>query len=245
MLLKDKTALITGSSRGIGRAVALLFAKKGARIVVHYNNNEYQADETVALINKIGSEAIKIKCDLRLKDNVSSMVKKAISSFGGIDVLVNNAGIRKDSFMLNMTENDWREVIETNLSSTFLCSKFVGKHMVVRKKGTIVNISSLSGVSGRPAQANYASSKAGIIALTKSLALELARWNIRVNTVVPGMIETDMTKSLNPEVITSLKIPMGRMGTPDEVAQCAYFLASDMSSYITGASISVNGGVYT
>lgn len=245
MLLKDKVALITGSSRGIGRSVAQIFAKNGAKVIIHYNNNKNEADETLAMVKEHGVDAIVIQADLKEKQNVIDMVKSANLNFGTIDILVNNAGIRKDGLMLNMKESDWHDVISTNLDSTFYCCKYVGKQMVINKKGVIVNIASLSGICGRIAQANYAASKAGVIGLTKSLALELAKWNIRVNTVVPGMIATDMTKDLKPELINSLNIPLGRMGSADEVAQCVLFLSSEMSSYITGTTIAVNGGVNT
>jgi 3-oxoacyl-[acyl-carrier protein] reductase len=245
MLLKDKVALITGSSRGIGRGIAKLFARNGSKIIVHYNNNKNEADETARIVENEGSSAFVVQADLKDKNQIANMVKVASATYGGIDILVNNAGIRLDGLMLNMKESDWKDVMSTNLDSLFYCCKNVGKIMVVRKRGVIVNISSLSGVSGRAAQTNYAASKAGMIGLTKSLALELARWNIRVNAVIPGMIETDMTKDLDPQIIQSLNIPLGRLGTPDDIAQSALFLASEMSSYITGATIAVNGGVYS
>jgi len=244
MLLQDKVAMITGSSRGIGREVAKAFAKEGAKIIVHYNNHKQEAENTLRLIEKFGSVGQILQADLSDRVQAASLVKEARMVFGGLDILVNNAGIRRDSLMLTMRDDDWHEVIRTNLDSVFYCSKAVGKQMVCQKSGVIVNIASLSGITGRAAQTNYAASKAGVIGLTKSLALELARWNIRVNAVVPGMIATDMTKDLDTKIINSLNIPLGRLGSPEEVAQCAVFLASDMSSYMTGATIDVNGGVY-
>ncbi len=245
MSLHSKVALITGSSRGIGRGIARLFAQNSATIAIHYNSRKREAEETLAMVESFGVTGRIIRADIKDKQQVVDMVKEVNTEFGGIDILVNNAGIRRDGLMLTMRDDMWKDVIATNLDSVYYCCKAVGKQMVIQKNGVIVNVSSLSGVCGRMAQTNYAASKAGVIGLTKSLALELAHWNIRVNAVVPGMIDTDMTKDLDPKIIDSLHIPLGRLGTPEEVAQCVLFLTSNMSSYITGAVIDVNGGVYT
>ncbi|ADL42666.1 3-oxoacyl-(acyl-carrier-protein) reductase [Caldicellulosiruptor obsidiansis OB47] len=244
-LLKDKVALITGASRGIGRAIALKFAQNGANVIINYSSSQSQAENLKEEIEKIGTKAMIIKCDVSNSDEVNQMFSQIEKEFGRLDILVNNAGITKDGLILRMNEEDFDKVIAINLKGAFLCAKAAAKMMVKQRFGNIINISSVVGITGNIGQANYAASKAGIIGLTKSLAKELASRNIRVNAIAPGFIKTDMTEVLSDKVKETMlsSIPLGRFGEADEVANVALFLASSLSSYITGQVIVVDGGM--
>jgi len=246
MELSGKVALITGSARGIGKAIALELANHGAKIVINDILPKNEIDKTLEEIRKSGDQAIGIRADITIFEEVESMVKEIINKFGKIDILVNNAGIIRDSLLIRMKEEDWDAVININLKGTFNCSKTVAKYMMRQKSGgKIVNISSVIGLVGNIGQANYAASKAGIIGLTKSIAKELALRNINVNAIAPGFIETDMTKRLSEKVIKDLQqqIPLKRLGTVKDIAKVVYFLVSDDANYITGQVINVDGGM--
>lgn len=246
MGLSGKVALITGSVRGIGKAIALELANHGAKIVINDILPKNEIDKTLEEIRKSGDQAIGIRADITIFKEVESMVKEIINKFGKIDILVNNAGIIRDSLLIRMKEEDWDAVININLKGTFNCSKTVAKYMMRQKSGgKIVNISSVIGLVGNIGQANYAASKAGIIGLTKSIAKELALRNINVNAIAPGFIETDMTKKLSEKVRKDLQqqIPLKRLGTVKDIAKVVYFLVSDNANYITGQVINVDGGM--
>ena len=242
MKLDDKVALITGASRGIGKEIALLLAKNGASIAVNYKNSEKDADEVVSSIIDFGGKAIKVKAAVEQLKEVEVMIQTVKSELGGLDILVNNAGIIRDKLLYSMQEEDWLEVINTNLIGTINCSKAVVLGMMRRRSGKIVNIASLSAISGSPGQTNYTAAKGGIISFTKSLAREVAALGINVNAVAPGYIETDMVKNLRKDELVKL-IPAGRFGKPEEVARVVLFLVSDVSSYVTGQTIKVDGGL--
>ncbi|MBE6079762.1 MAG: 3-oxoacyl-[acyl-carrier-protein] reductase [Veillonella sp.] len=245
MQLTDKVALVTGASRGIGRAIALLMAKQGADIVVNYSGSEGAAQETVDAILAMGRKAIKIKANVGNAEEVAAMVDEAHTTFGRIDILVNNAGITRDGLLMRMKDSDWDDVININLKGVYLMTKAVSKIMMKQRSGKIVNMTSVVGVTGNAGQANYSASKAGVIGFTKTCAKELASRGITVNAIAPGFIHTDMTDVLPDKVKDAMvhTIPLGRMAEPDEVAAVAAFLASDMSSYITGQVINVDGGM--
>lgn len=245
MQLTDKVALVTGASRGIGRAIALLMAKQGADVVVNYSGSEGVAQETVDAILAMGRKAIKIKANVGNAEEVAAMVEEAHSTFGRIDILVNNAGITRDGLLMRMKDSDWDDVININLKGVYLMTKAVSKIMMKQRSGKIVNMTSVVGVTGNAGQANYSASKAGVIGFTKTCAKELASRGITVNAIAPGFIHTDMTDVLSDKVKEAMvhTIPLGRMAEPDEVAAVAVFLASDMSSYITGQVINVDGGM--
>ena len=233
------------SSRGIGKAIAAKLAENGAKIVVNYAGNEQKAQETVDAIISAGGEAIKVKADVSNENDVKSMVKETLDTFGHIDILVNNAGITKDNLIMRMSEDDFDQVIDTNLKGVFLCTKSVIRHMMKQKSGKIINVSSVVGISGNAGQANYVSAKAAVIGLTKTTAKELATRNILVNAIAPGFITTEMTDQLTEEQKESMLnlIPLQKLGSAEDVANTALFLASDMSSYITGQTIQVDGGM--
>ncbi|WP_127058231.1 3-oxoacyl-[acyl-carrier-protein] reductase [Veillonella ratti] len=245
MQLTDKVALVTGASRGIGRAIALLMAKQGADVVVNYSGSEGAAQETVDAILAMGRKAIKIKANVGNAEEVAAMVDEAHTTFGRIDILVNNAGITRDGLLMRMKDSDWDDVININLKGVYLMTKAVSKIMMKQRSGKIVNMTSVVGVTGNAGQANYSASKAGVIGFTKTCAKELASRGITVNAIAPGFIHTDMTDVLPDKVKDAMvhTIPLGRMAEPDEVAAVAAFLASDMSSYITGQVINVDGGM--
>ena len=241
--LQDKVAIVTGASRGIGKATALALATQGARVVVNYARNSEAADAVVAEITSAGGEAIAISADVSQADAVDEMVKQTKEKFGTIDILVNNAGITRDTLLLRMKPEDWQAVINLNLTGVFLCCKAVSKLMLKQKSGRIINISSVAGVMGNPGQANYSAAKAGVIGLTKTLAKEFASRNVTVNAVAPGFIETDMTEGLQAEEILKA-IPLHRYGKPEEIADMICFLAgSTASNYITGQVFNVDGGM--
>ena len=244
MKLTGKTALVTGGARGIGQAIALRLAEDGADIVISDINKEGVL-ESVKAVEALGRKALAVEGNIAKQEDVEAMVQQSIDTFGKIDILVNNAGVTKDNLLLRMKEEDWDFVLRINLTGSFLCSKAVAKYMVKQRSGNIVNISSVVGVMGNAGQANYASSKAGVIGLTKALARELAPRGVRVNAVAPGFIDTEMTRALPEEARNRLitQIPLTRLGTPDDVARCVGFLVSDAADYITGQVIHVNGGM--
>lgn len=246
MKLKGKISLVTGAGQGIGRAIALIFAKEGASVIV----NDIDLDKAAAVaeeINASGGRAIPVKADVSQSEEVSNMVAEALKHFGRIDILVNNAGIQTDSPFLDLSEEEWQRVIDVNLKGVFLCSQTVAKEMVKHRKGKIINISSIHQSIPRRNRAHYDASKAGIEILTKDMALELASYKINVNCIAPGAIATPMNKDIldSPEGIAEMnsKIPWGRMGKPEEVAQVALFLASDEADYIIGSTIYIDGGL--
>lgn len=244
-MLQGKTALVTGSSRGIGRAIALELAKQGANIAVNYAGSEAKAEEVVQEIKALGVEAIKIQANVADEADVKAMVKEVIKTFGGLHILVNNAGITKDNLLMRMKVEEFDDVIETNLKGAFLCTKTVTRQMMKQREGRIINIASIVGVSGNPGQANYVAAKAGMIGLTKSTAKELATRNILVNAIAPGFITTDMTDILTDEQKDAIlsQIPLEKLGEPEDVAKVVSFLASDSAKYITGQTIHVDGGM--
>ena len=245
MNLTGKVALVTGASRGIGQATAIELAKAGADVVVNFIGNEAVAQETVEKIEALGRKAIKIKANVGDADDVQAMVDEAVAAFGHIDILVNNAGITRDGLLIRMKDSDWDEVLNINLKGVYLVTKAVAKLMVKQRAGRIINMTSVSGVTGNVGQANYAAAKAGVIGFTKTCAKELAARGITVNAVAPGFIETAMTDVL-PEKIKegiAATVPFGRMGQPEEIASVVTFLASDFASYITGQVLNVDGGM--
>ncbi len=245
MELKGKNALVTGGSRGIGRAIALSLAKEGANVVINYARSEEQAKEVVKEIEKYGAKAIALKANVANAKEVDEMAKKIESELGSIDILVNNAGITKDNLLIRMKEEYWQDVININLTGVFICTKAFARKMIKQKCGKIVNISSVVAVIGNAGQSNYCASKAGIIGFTKSIARELGGKGICVNAIAPGFIQTDMTNVL-PEKVKedmSKQIPLKRFGTDLDVANLVSFLASERSNYITGQVIHVDGGM--
>lgn len=245
MKLQNQVALVTGASRGIGREIALELARQGADVVVNYAGNEQKAKEVVEGITKLGQRAIAIRCDVANSDDVAAMIKTTIDEFGKIDVLVNNAGVTRDNLLMRMKEEEWDAVINTNLKGVFLCTKSVTRPMMKQRQGTIINVASVVGISGNAGQANYVAAKAGVIGLTKTTAKELASRNIRVNAVAPGFISTDMTDELTEEMKESLlqQIPLARLGEPSDIAKVVAFLASGDSAYMTGQTLTVDGGM--
>lgn len=241
--LKDKVAIVTGASRGIGKATALALAVEGANVVVNYASSSQAADAVVEEITKAGGQAIAVGADVSKSEEVERLVKETQDKFGRIDVLVNNAGITRDTLILRMKLEDWEAVINLNLTGVFLCCKAVSKIMLKQKSGRIINISSVAGQMGNAGQANYSAAKAGVIGLTKTLAKEFASRGVTVNAVAPGFIETDMTSDLKAEEILKL-IPLARYGKPEEIAGMIRFLAADESAkYITGQVFNVDGGM--
>lgn len=245
MLLDGKVAIVTGGSRGIGRAVALEFANAGAKVVINYAGNVNAAKETQKMIEDRGGSALILQADVSDAAAVDAMVKSTLETFGRIDILVNNAGITRDNLLMRMKEEDWDAVMNTNLKGIFTCTKAVSRVMMKQKSGKIINMTSVVGIIGNAGQANYAAAKAGVIGFTKSMAKELASRNITVNAIAPGFIDTDMTAVLTDQVKADLaaKVPLGRLGMPEDVASCALFLSSETAKYITGQIINVDGGM--
>jgi len=245
--LDNKVALVTGGSRGIGKAIALLLAKEGAKIGLNYNRSADEANAVADQVKALGSEAVVVQADVGDATSARNLVKQVLDQFGTIDILVNNAGITRDMFFKKLTDEAWHEVIRTNLDSVYYVTSAAVPAMLAKNYGRIISISSFVGQKGNLAQTNYAATKAGLIGFSKSLALELARNNITVNTINPGFMGTEMVLSIKEEVQQKLltQVPMGRFGTPEEVAEAVLFLAADSSgSYITGQQINVNGGIY-
>ncbi|CDO02268.1 3-oxoacyl-ACP reductase FabG [Oceanobacillus picturae] len=244
-MLQGKNALVTGASRGIGREIALELARQGANVAVNFSGNEAKAQQVVEEIKAIGRKAIKVQADVANETSVKEMVKEVIGEFGTLDILVNNAGVTRDNLLMRMKEEEFDQVINTNLKGVFVCTKAVTRQMMKQKAGQIINVSSIVGVSGNPGQANYVAAKAGVIGLTKTTAKELASRNIRVNAVAPGFISTDMTDALTDEQQAGMldMIPLGKLGKPEEVAKVVRFLASEDASYITGQTIHIDGGM--
>lgn len=241
--VKDQVAIVTGASRGIGRAIALQLAEKGAKIVVNYASSSTSAEKVVSEIIALGGEAIALQADVSQAGQVEDMVNKTLETFNRIDLLVNNAGITRDTLLLRMKLEDWQAVIDTNLTGVFLCTKAVSKIMLKQRSGRIINISSVAGQMGNPGQANYSAAKAGVIGFTKTVAKELASRGITVNAVAPGFIQTDMTSEIKAEGILQY-IPLGRFGKPEEIAGMVSFLATDpAAAYITGQVFNVDGGM--
>jgi 3-oxoacyl-[acyl-carrier protein] reductase len=246
-LLESKVAIVTGGSRGIGKAICQSFAENGCDVAFTYNNSKESAENLATELNKMGVRAKAYKSDASSFDDSSKLVDDVISDFGKIDVLVNNAGIKKDNLLMRMDKEDFDSVVNTNLSSVFNLTKSSIRTFLKQRSGSIINISSVVGVKGNAGQSNYSASKAGIIGFSKSVALELGSRNIRSNVIAPGFIETDMTDSLSEDVINSWKesIPLKRGGNPSDVGNACVFLASDLSSYITGQVLHVDGGMLT
>jgi 3-oxoacyl-[acyl-carrier protein] reductase len=241
--LRDQVAIVTGASRGIGRAIALALATEGAQVVVNYANSSTAAEEVVQIIKAAGGEAIALQGDISKADEVDNLVKQTLDKFGRIDILVNNAGITRDTLLLRMKLEDWQAVIDLNLTGVFLCTRAVSKLMLKQRSGRIINITSVAGQMGNPGQANYSAAKAGVIGFTKTVAKELASRGVTVNAVAPGFIATDMTSDLNAEDILKF-IPLSRYGKPEEVAGMVRFLAADAAAaYITGQVFNVDGGM--
>lgn len=246
-LLQGKNALITGASKGIGRAMAIRFAQEGANVGFTYLSSVAQGEALQKELEALGVKAIGYRSDASDYQAAEQLITQFIANFGTLDILVNNAGITRDGLLMRMSEEQWDAVINTNLKSVFNLTKAATKHLMKQKFGSVINITSVVGIKGNAGQANYAASKAGIIGFTKSVALELGSRSIRCNAIAPGFIETEMTAQLDPKVVESWKeaIPMKRGGTPEEVADCAVFLGSDLSRYITGQVLQVNGGMLT
>lgn len=243
--MENKVALVTGGSRGIGREIALGLSQKGINVAITYNSNANKAEEVVEEIKKNGVNAIAIKGNSSIEEDVNSIVKNVEEELGTIDILVNNAGITKDNLLMRMKSEDWDDVLNVNLKGVFLCTKAVIRGMMKKKYGKIINIASVVGINGNAGQANYSASKAGVIGFTKTMAKELASRGIRVNAIAPGFIQTDMTDVLKDEIKDELvkNIPLGSLGSPRDISNLVNFLASKESDYITGEVIKVDGGM--
>ncbi len=246
MRLKGKTALVTGSSRGVGRAVALAYGNEGADVVVNYTSNEKAANEAVESIQGMGSKAIAVKADVAVKSDAEHLVQAGIEAFGRLDILVNNAGFTRPALMLKMTEDQWDEVVDIHLKGAFLCSQAAGKHMKEQNSGKIINVTSVAGLVGTVGQINYSAAKGGIISMTKSIARELARYNVCANVISLGIVATDMTEKLRSDEklkeIYMNRILLKRFAEPEDISPAFVFLGSDESNYITGQLLCVDGG---
>lgn len=247
IMLKDKVAIVTGGTRGIGRQIVLALARQGAKVAFNYLKSDNEAKSLLKEIDSLGSKALSYKFDVRDFDLAKEFVEKAREYFGGLDILVNNAGIIKDKALMLMDKNDWHEVIDTDLNGCFNLCRACIVGFLKQKRGNIVNIASASGITGAARQTNYSAAKAGIIGFTKALAKETAPYNIRVNAVAPGFIETEMVHTLKDEYKEKLKslIPKGEFGKPEDVAKTVLFLLSDAANYITGQVLRVDGGMVT
>ncbi len=245
MDFRDKVAVVTGSSRGIGRAIAVRLAEGGARVVVNYRSDQSGAEEVVAHISAGGGQAIAVQADISDSKQAQALIDAAKEAFGQVDILVNNAGTTRDTLLMRMSEEDWDVVIDTNLKGTFNCIKAVSRQMVRQRYGRIVNITSVSGLAGNVGQANYASAKAGLIGLTKTVAKELGSRGITCNAVAPGYVHTELTASLPPELVQQAidRTPLARVGRVEDMAAAAAFLASDDAAFITGQVVAVDGGL--
>ena len=244
-MLEGKVALVTGASRGIGRAIALALAEEKATVIINYNGSKERAEETLSKVRSSGADGMVVQCDVSDTAAVDAMVKEAVKTYGHLDILVNNAGITRDNLIMKMSEEDFDAVINANLKSCFNTIKAVSRQMLKQRAGRIINIASVSGILGNAGQANYAASKAGVIGLTKTMARELASRGITVNAIAPGFVDTDMTQALSDSVkeAATAQIPLKRFGKPEDIAYMAAFLASERASYIKGQIISVDGGM--
>lgn len=243
--MKNQTAVVTGGSRGIGRAICIALAKEGVNIVTCYAKSSAAAEETIAMCKEYGVQAVAVQADVAKQEEVERLFAEALKLTGTVEILVNNAGITRDGLLIRMSDDDFNQVIDTNLKGAFYCMRAASKLMMKKRYGRIVTISSVVGLIGNAGQVNYAGSKAGVIGMTKSLAKELGSRNITANAVAPGFITTDMTEAL-PETVKeqmAKQIPLGRMGTPEDVAEAVVFLVSDRASYITGQVLNVDGGM--
>jgi 3-oxoacyl-[acyl-carrier protein] reductase len=245
--LTGKVALVTGGTRGIGRGICEKFAQEGATVVFTYMSSEEKANALATELGSNGVDAMAIRSDAAKFEEAESLIETIVEKYGQLDVVVNNAGVTRDNLLMRMKEEDWDAVIDTNLKSVFNITKAVQRTMLKQRSGSIINISSVVGVQGNAGQSNYAASKAGIIGFSKSIAKELGSRNIRCNTIAPGFIETEMTDALDEKVVDEWRksIPLKRGGSPEDVANAAVFLASDLSAYVTGQTISVCGGMLT
>ncbi len=245
MNFEDKVAVVTGSSRGIGQAIALRLAAGGANVVVNCHGSEAAAEEVVEQIRAGGAQAICVLADVRQIAQAQALIESAREAFGRVDILINNAGTTRDTLIMRMSEEDWDVVIDTNLKGAFNCIKAASRPMMRQRYGRIVNITSVSGLAGNPGQANYASAKAGLIGLTKTVAKELGSRNITCNAVAPGYVPTDLTASLPPDLIQLAieRTPLGRMGTVEDIAAAVAFLASEEAGFVTGQVLAVDGGL--
>ncbi len=243
--LSNKTALVTGGSRGIGRAAAIKLASRGAKVAINYNVNKTAALRVIEEINEINQVAIAMPGDVAKSADVKAIINETIDKLGSLDILINNAGITRDNLLIRMKEDEWNAVLDTNLKGTFNCIQAAAKKMIKNRTGTIINLSSIVALSGNSGQANYSASKAGIIGLTKTAAKELASRNIRVNAVAPGFISTEMTKSMPESLLENIssRIPLGRFGSAEDVANLITYLASDEAAYITGQVFVIDGGL--
>jgi len=243
--LEGKVAVVTGASRGIGRAIALKLADDGAKVVVNYSGSQAKAEEVVARIQENGGEAIAVQASVSQSEEVTALIDTAVKTFGSLDILVNNAGITRDNLLMRMKEDEWDDVLNTNLKGVFLCTKAVTRQMMKQRAGRIINISSIVGVAGNAGQANYVAAKAGVIGLTKTTAKELASRNILVNAIAPGFIETEMTDQLPEELKQGMltQIPLAKLGQPEDIAKAVAFLASDDANYMTGQTLHIDGGM--
>ncbi|PJF34796.1 MAG: 3-oxoacyl-[acyl-carrier-protein] reductase [Candidatus Thermofonsia Clade 1 bacterium] len=243
--LAGRVAVVTGASRGIGRAIALELARRGAAVVINYNRSAEAAEQVVAAIQSAGGRALAVQADVSQAAQAEALIRAAQTQFGKLDILVNNAGVTRDGLLLSMKEEDWDSVLTTNLKSAWSCSKAAVRGMIRQRSGRIVNITSVVGISGQAGQTNYSASKAGLIGFTKALAREVASRGITVNAVAPGFITTDMTANLSAELMAEIRerIPLARYGTPEDVAYAVAFLVSDEASYITGQVLTIDGGL--
>ncbi|MCD6305315.1 MAG: 3-oxoacyl-ACP reductase FabG [Deltaproteobacteria bacterium] len=246
MRLKDKVALVTGSSRGVGKAVALGFAKEGAQVVINYTSNEAAANEVVAAVEGMGSRAIAVRADVAQKKDAKDLVGATVETFGRIDILVNNAGFTRPALLLKMSEEQWDQVVDIHLKGAFLCTQAAGLHMKDEKNGKIINVMSVAGLVGTVGQVNYSAAKGGILSMTKSIARELARYNVCCNVISLGIVATDMTEKIRTDEklreIYMNRILLKRFAEPDDISPAFVFLASDESNYITGQLLCVDGG---
>ena len=246
MRLKGKVALVTGSSRGVGRAIALAYAKEGASVVVNYTANQTAGEEVVAAIKKMGGKAALVKADVSKAVDAEALVQKGIDEFGGLDILVNNAGLSRPAMLLKMSEEQWDEVVDIHLKGAFLCTQFAARYMTEQNKGKIINVTSVAGLVGTVGQINYSAAKGGLLSFTKSAARELARYEICVNVICLGIVATDMTEKIRTDEklkeIYMNRILLKRFAEPDDISPAFVFLGSDESSYITGQLLCVDGG---
>ena len=245
MEFKNKRVIVTGATKGLGRAIALSFAREGAWVAANYSSDDQSAARTESELASLAPKSLLLKADVTSKTDVDKMIKRVLDQWEHVDILVNNAGIIRDKFLMFLDENDWDRVIDVNLKGTYLCSRTVLRTMIARKFGRIINITSPSARTGRAGQTNYSASKGGIVSFTKSLSKEIARIGITVNAICPGFISTPMTESLNQDIKCDLsnRIPMGRLGQPEDVAEAVLFLASEKAGYITGQVLAVDGGL--